>query len=109
MAKESNPGREDGAGASTSPQQTQDSRQSTQNPSRSQHGSGSGKTPQSGSSETDSKRGLGSSQAQDREGPTEGDAGSGTPDIERSDRADDDSGTRESLVHDPTGAFKERP
>jgi hypothetical protein len=41
--------------------------------------------------------------------PERRDSGSGTPDIERTREAERDAGTRESLVKDPTGAFKERP
>ena len=62
-----------------------------------------------------SKTGIGSSQGQDRasrEEPQGGRPSAGTPDVERSGGATDverGAGSEESLVADPTGAFKERP
>ena len=61
-----------------------------------------------------SRSGIGSSQGQDRgtrEGGSQERPSAGTPDIERGGPQDLERGgsTRESLVNDPTGAFKERP
>ncbi len=63
-----------------------------------------------------SPAGIGSSQGQDRGSPREQQdrrPSGGTPDIERGGGGGGDvergAGTRESLVQDPTGAFKERP
>ena len=58
--------------------------------------------------------GIGSSQGQDRGSPDEQTRrpSAGTPDIERGSEAADGqrgAGSRDSLVNDPTGAFKERP
>jgi hypothetical protein len=48
--------------------------------------------------------GIGSSQGQDKETRQSGDGRSGTADIER-----DAARSQDSLVNDPTGAYKERP
>jgi len=61
-----------------------------------------------------SPSGIGSSQGQDRGSPPDrpqGRPSAGTPDIERGGPQDVERGgeSRESLVQDPTGAFKERP
>ena len=59
--------------------------------------------------------GIGASQGQDRASPSEKQQprpSAGTPDIERGSSRDtgpDAGGSTESLVKDPTGAFKERP
>jgi hypothetical protein len=59
--------------------------------------------------------GIGASQGQDRGSPSEQQESrpsAGTPDIERGSARDtgpDAAGSTESLVKDPTGAFKERP
>src|SRR5688500_14226467 len=72
---------------------------------------GSGKPP----SAEQGKTGIGSSQGQDRASRDEQQGGrpsAGTPDVERSGGSTDmerGSGSDESLVADPTGAFKERP
>lgn len=77
------------------PQQQQDSKQSS-----TQHG----ETGPASSARQD-KTGIGSSQGQDRE----------SPNLPRSDgaqpgqRSDIERGGGESLVNDPTGAYKERP
>lgn len=61
------------------------------------------------------KSGIGSSQGQDRASREEQQGGrpsAGTPDVERGGGSTDverGSGSGESLVADPTGAFKERP
>jgi hypothetical protein len=86
-------------------QQKQDSRQSIDNPKGDDRQQGSGKAdPQSGT-------GIGASQGQDRgkrpDGKKNGERSSGTADIERANPIPG-SGT-DSLVNDPTGAFKERP
>ena len=76
------------------PEQKQDSRQSS-----TQHG-------ETGvaSSAQQNQTGIGSSQGQDRE----------SPNLPRSDtqpgqRSDVERGSGESMVNDPTGAYKERP
>ena len=61
-----------------------------------------------------SQRGIGSSQGQDRGSPDEQQTrrpSAGTADIERGSEAADMQGdeSRDSLVNDSTGAFKERP
>lgn len=86
--------------------QTQDSRQSGEQ-GRAKPGSA---RPSAGEK---SRPGIGSSQGQDRGSPAERERPSaGTPDVERG-RGHGDvergAGSRESLVQDPTGAFKERP
>ena len=57
------------------------------------------------------RSGIGSSQGQDRASPERPSAG--TADIERGGGSQDvergGAGSRDSLVNDPTGAFKERP
>ena len=61
--------------------------------------------------EQQSRSGIGSSQAQDRGTRPEREGGrpsAGTPDIERGGPQDVER-SGESLVKDPTGAFKERP
>ena len=60
------------------------------------------------------QRGIGSSQGQDsasREEQKDRRPSAGTPDIERGSEAADmqGDGSRDSLVNDSTGAFKERP
>jgi hypothetical protein len=85
--------------------QDQRSQQSTGNPA--------GKPQQgpSDKSQQESRTGIGSSQAQDREGRRDNDSvphtGHGTADIERA--SADAQGKTESLADDPVGAFKERP
>ena len=89
------------------PSQQQDSRQSE---GQGEHKKSSGK-PVPGKQED--QAGIGSSQGQDRGSPSEQQEprpSAGTPDIERGSARD--TGQRsstESLVNDPTGAFKERP
>ena len=61
-----------------------------------------------------SRAGIGSSQGQDRGSPDERERrpSAGTPDVERGPGGGDierGAGSRESLVQDRTGAFKERP
>lgn len=71
-----------------------------------QSGNKAGQTP--GSSE--SKTGIGSSQGQDKgERESSKDGGAGTADIERGSAHDTSAQPQDSLVNDPTGAFKERP
>lgn len=86
-------------------QQNQDSRQSGQ------QGRGKSETGKPGAGK--SRAGIGSSQGQDSGKPGERERPSaGTPDIERGGGDGDverGASTRESLVQDPTGAFKERP
>ena len=91
----------------TAGRQKEESRQSTQQ--------GDPK-PQSGRPPggQQSKKGIGSSQGQDRgsrEDRPQGRPSAGTPDIERGGPQDVERGgdSRDSLVQDPTGAFKERP
>jgi hypothetical protein len=89
--------------------QTQDSRQSAQ-PGAPQHSETAGK----GANEQ-RKSGIGSSQGQDsatRDEPSRMRPSAGTPDVERganTEEGERGGGSEESLVHDPTGAFKERP
>lgn len=89
------------------PSQRQDSRQSEGQGERKKS---SGK-PVPG--KQDDQAGIGSSQGQDRGAPSEQQASrpsAGTPDIERGSVRDTrQSSSTESLVSDPTGAFKERP
>lgn len=91
----------------THARQKQDSRQSAQQ--------GEPKE-QSGKPDSDlpDQRGIGASQGQDRESRpdrTEARPSAGTPDIERGGGQQDVErpASGESLVKDPTGAFKERP
>jgi len=70
----------------------------------------SGKSP----SGEQSRSGIGSSQGQDQGSSPERQEerpSAGTPDIKRGSSQDVERGVgrNESLVHDPTGAFKERP
>jgi hypothetical protein len=87
-------------------EQKPDSRQSAE------QGRAKAGTGKPGSSEK-SRAGIGSSQAQDRGSPDERERrpSGGTPDVERGSGGDIErgAGSRESLVQDPTGAFKERP
>jgi hypothetical protein len=95
--------------SSLPPQQLQGSRQSSP-VSGEPHGADDRKSPQSGTSGAEgegSQPGIGSSQAQDREAPVRD--RDGTADIERGSQPESDPGSRESLVQDPTGAYKERP
>jgi hypothetical protein len=89
----------------TSGEQKQDSRQSIDNTKGDDRQQGSGKSDPRGGT------GIGASQGQDRgqrpDGKKGGERSSGTADIER-DNPIPGSGT-DSLVNDPTGAFKERP
>ena len=88
-------------------QQTQDSRQSgAQGPGK----AGTGKPR----SEDKPRNGIGSSQGQDSAPSRERERPSGgTPDIERGSGGGGDvergASDRDSLVQDPTGAYKERP
>ena len=77
------------------PKQKQDSRQSS-----TQHG-------ETGvaSSAQQNQTGIGSSQGQDRESPNFPKSDGAQP----GQRSDVERGSGESLVNDPTGAFKERP
>lgn len=89
-------------------QQSQESRQS---------GGQGGSTSQTGKAGANDKTraGIGSSQGQDRGSPREQQdprPSAGTPDIERGGGGGDierQLSSRDSLVNDPTGAFKERP
>jgi len=96
-----------------SAQQNQNSRQSMGNPSGAQQGEGSSggrarqrPREQGGQQE---QPGIGASQALDRDSPDldkrPGDGSNASADIERAGQGD----SRDSLVNDPTGAFKERP
>ena len=93
----------------TKPSQRQDSSQSGR---QGEPGKVKGK-PASDQSQT--RSGIGSSQAQDRASASEQEGArpsAGTPDIERGGPRDTqrgESGSTESLVNDLTGAFKERP
>jgi hypothetical protein len=84
--------------------QDQRSQQSIKNPAGKPQQRPSDKSQQS-------ETGIGSSQAQDREGRRDRDSvphtGRGTADIERG--SGDAQGNSESLADDPVGAFKERP
>ena len=87
--------------------QTENSRQSAQ------QGEPKKQTGKPGS-EQQTQTGIGSSQGQDREsrpGREGGRPSAGTPDIERGRGSQDveRGGGTDSLVNDPTGAFKERP
>ena len=92
--------RKDGRG-----KQDQQSRQSASQGGQSGTGSGKART-------TDS-RGIGASQGQDegsRETGSRQRPSAGTADIERSEAGvETNGGNVDSLVDDPTGAFKERP
>ena len=89
--------------------QRQDSRQSAlqDDPKRT--------TPKPASEKRETRSGMGSSQGQDSGAPTEREGArpsAGTADIERGGPQDPGRGhseSTESLVDDPTGAFKERP
>jgi hypothetical protein len=91
------------------PSQRQDSRQSA-GQGANQKSTG---TPPPG--KTQGEAGIGASQGQDRGSPSEQQQprpSAGTPDIERGssrDTGEDAGSSTESLVKDPTGAFKERP
>ena len=90
----------------TKPRQTQDSRQSEKQGEDKQV---RGKPLEGGRG---SASGIGSSQGQDTESRAGGERPSaGTPDIERGGGSQDveRGGSQDSLVQDPTGAFKERP
>jgi hypothetical protein len=90
-----------------SAQQNQNSRQSIANASGGQQGEGThGGRARKGSDEAGQYKqsGIGASQGQDRESP-DLDKRPGTADIERAGQGN----SRDSLVNDPTGAFKERP
>lgn len=105
-----NPGRREfgqrnsSAGVS-SPQQNQNSRQSAGNASGAQQGGRAQRTAEQVSRQKQS--GIGASQAQDRGSPDldKGAQSNTSADIERPGQGD----SRDSLVNDPTGAFKERP
>lgn len=96
-----------------SAQQNENSRQSSRNASGGQQGEGSkGGSAQQGSADEaaqQKQRGIGASQGQDRGSPdlekNSGDPSSASADIERAGQGS----SRDSLVNDPTGAFKERP
>lgn len=80
-----------------------------QNQASRQSGAQGGEKPAAGKPAADEKprAGIGSSQGQDsasRERPS-----GGTPDIERGGAGGDVERGGESLVQDPTGAYKERP
>ena len=85
--------------------QKQDSRQSAQ------QGEAKKQTGRPAGGAQPARSGIGSSQGQDRGSPERPSAG--TPDIERGGGSEDiergGGDSRESLVNDPTGAFKERP
>jgi hypothetical protein len=94
-------------------QQNQNSRQSIGNASGGQHGQGAGggragqgPAEQAGHQE---QSGIGASQGQDRGSPDldkrPGERSNASADIERAGPGN----SRDSLVNDPTGAFKERP
>ena len=89
----------------TAGQQTQESRQSEK-----QSDSGG---EQGASTPSKSEAGIGSSQRHDKPARREGAiTGAGTADIERSSVAPangDNASSEDSMVNDPTGAFKERP
>ena len=93
-------------GKSAAGRQTENSRQSMKNASGAKPAKG--ESPDSGSP-AQRDEGMGSSQRQDRGTPDlrrdQGGRSPGTPDIERGGSSD----SRDSLVDDPTGAFKERP
>jgi hypothetical protein len=95
--------------AGSRPSQSEDSRQSAQ------QGTLTGSEPQS-RPDRESRSGIGSSQGQDRASRDEQQTprpSAGTADVERGADAPGNSerarGSEESLVHDSTGAFKERP
>lgn len=90
----------------TPARQEEESRQSTEQ--------GNAKPQRGRPADGRQKSGIGSSQGQDRgtrEGESKERPSAGTPDIERGGPQDVERGgsMRESLVNDPTGAFKERP
>jgi hypothetical protein len=88
------PGRMDDGGAG---QQAQESRQSAKHPGADR--------PQGADASRQDKPGIGSSQGQDKGSKGNGQGGrAGTADIER-----DSARSQDSLVNDPTGAYKERP
>jgi len=94
-------------------QENQNSRQSMANASGGQQGGGShGGRAGQGSAEQDRQQqqsGIGASQGQDRDSPDldkrPGERSNISVDIERAGQGN----SRDSLVNDPTGAFKERP
>jgi hypothetical protein len=94
-------------------QQNQNSRQSMANASGGQQGGGSnGGRAREGSAEQAGQQqqtGIGASQGQDRDSPDlekrPGERSNTSADIERAGQGN----SRDSLVNDPTGAFKERP
>jgi hypothetical protein len=105
---------QDGSSAGTrSAQQNQNSRQSMGNPSGGQQGGGStgGRAGQGPAEQgpQQGQTGIGASQAQDRGSPDldkrPGERSNASADIERPGQGN----SRDSLVNDPTGAFKERP
>ena len=94
--------------AESQPTQSQDSRQSAK------QGALKGSEPQA-RPDRETPSGIGSSQGQDRASRDEQQTtrpSAGTADIERGTNAPGNTerdGSEESLVHDSTGAFKERP
>ena len=95
--------------AGPQPTQKEDSRQSAQ------QGALTGSEPQS-RADRETPSGIGSSQGQDRASRDEQQTtrpSAGTADVERGadtpGNIERGGGSEESLVHDPTGAFKERP
>ena len=90
-------------GKSGAASQKQDSRQSAQ------QGEAKEQTGRPPGGAQPARSGIGSSQGQDRGSAERPSAG--TPDIERGGSQDIErgGGSRDSLVDDPTGAFKERP
>ena len=93
---------------------TKQARQDQASVQSAQQGANKGGSGKPRAAERD-KTGIGASQGQDRASRDEQQGGrpsAGTPDLERSGGSTDmerGSGSEESLVADPTGAFKERP
>jgi hypothetical protein len=113
MAKRRESSQDGSRADARSAQQSQNSRQSMGNPSGGQQGedasrsrAGHGPADQGAQQE---QSGIGASQAQDRGSPDldkrEGEGPNASADIERAGQGN----SRDSLVKDPTGAFKERP
>ena len=111
MAKDKSKARDGMSANKETGQQIQNSQQSMSNPGGGSASASKGEAnekPGSGRPKP-ARAGIGSSQGQDR-GTSERDQdrderSPGTPHLERG----NDSGSTESLVNDPTGAYKERP
>ena len=101
-------GRADASERAHSAQQKQNSRQSIGNASGDrQRGDGSdrGRTRQGSQGDQQKQSGIGAGQRQDRDSPDLEKQPNSSGDVERG----SEGNSRDSLVNDPSGAFKERP